>query len=87
MCPEDRDSGFGVTTQELTLVALLEEPGVMTLDSWHHIGGVILRTTAAFFCVLRVVQKMLWEFGCYSKNINRSHLRPGAISILCAWNI
>lgn len=35
--PEDRDSGFDTITQELTLVDLLEEPGVMTLDTWYHI--------------------------------------------------
>lgn len=78
-------------TQELTLGDLLEEPGVMTLDSWHLLGAVIFKNNHCFFlCVLRVVGRMLWGFGCCSKNINKGHpLRqePEAVSILCAWNI
>lgn len=38
-------------TQELTLDDLLEEPGVMMLDSWLHLGAVIFKNNHCFFCV------------------------------------
>lgn len=38
-------------TQELTLDDLLEEPGVMMLDSWLHLRIAIFKNNHCFFCV------------------------------------